>query len=256
MSRMRWGILLALGMAGLSGCVGQPVDSFTLEVDLPAQFKLKTAANYRPATGETCTLPPRRGKRPERKVFFTEYNPVAGRVSYQLPLTETVEGCPLVLSGIEFDFFGKWGTRSWDAGGDFGSIGIADRLDTTAMPASGVLELSGLCQWWFRTAGPLHAIRKILQCRSWNATRQLETLAGGAAQRDQLPGKTLRMVLTLSDEEQPAFDDNWIAVPGGWRRCRGNSFEDLYAYCGGNTTDFKPIKMPDGRICDIYPSCN
>ena len=105
MSRRILGGLLALGMAGLSGCAVKPVESFTLQVDLPPEFKLKTAANYRPATGETCTLPRRRGKRPERKVFFTEYKPEASRVSYQLPLTETVEGCPLVLRGVEFDFY-------------------------------------------------------------------------------------------------------------------------------------------------------
>ncbi|WP_339484117.1 hypothetical protein [Pseudomonas sivasensis] len=257
MSRRILGVLLALGMAGLSGCAVKPVESFTLQVDLPPEFKLKTAANYRPATGETCTLPRRRGKRPERKVFFTEYKPEASRVSYQLPLTETVEGCPLVLRGVEFDFYAKWGKRDGDVGGDIAGISIIDRLDSPRMPESGVQELPGQCQWWFRTVGPLHGIRKILQCRSLDAAGQLQkTPAGGVAQRDELPGKTLRVVLTLTEEEQPAFDDRWIAVPGGWRRCRGKSFEDLHAYCGSNTKDFKPIKMPDGRICDVYPTCS
>lgn len=82
-----------------------------------------------------------------------------------------------------------------------------------------------------------------------------QRLAGGVAQRDQLAGKKLRMVLALTDEEQPYFDDNWVAVPGGWKRCKGENFEDIDAFCRGNTTDFKPIKMPDGRICDVYPSC-
>jgi hypothetical protein len=74
-------------------------------------------------------------------------------------------------------------------------------------------------------------------------------------QRDQLPGKTVRLMLTLTDEEEPYFDGSWVMVPGGWKRCKGQSFEDLDAFCNGNTTDFKPIKMPDGRICDVYPSC-
>lgn len=113
---------LAFCVMGLWGCTARPVDSFTLEVDLPAEFELKTAANYRPATGELCTLPRRRGKRPERKVFFTEFTPVASRVSYQLPLTETVDGCPLVLRNVAFDFNAKWGKRSTDVGGAFGGI--------------------------------------------------------------------------------------------------------------------------------------
>lgn len=248
--------LLVVGVVGFSGCTGKGVEHFTLEVDLPPQFELKTAANYRPATGETCVLPRRRGKRPERKVFFTDYKPAASRVSYELPLTETVEGCPLVLRSLEFDFYAKWGKRSTDVGGDIANISIRDYLDMPGMRESDAQDFSGQCQWLFRTVGPLHGIRKILQCRSVNAEGKLQkTRVGGYAQRDELPGKTLRMVLTLSNEERPAFDDNWVAVPGGWKRCKGKDFSDRDAYCNGNTTDFKPIKMPDGRICDIYPSC-
>jgi hypothetical protein len=257
MSRWLGHALLAVGMVWLTGCAGRAADSFTLEVDLPAEFELKTAANYRPAPGEICTLPRRRGKRPERKVFFTDYKPSASRVSYELPLNERVEGCPLVLASVEFDFNAKWGTRNADFGGDYARIYFRDRLETHGMPESGIQQLNGVCQWWFRTIGPAHGIRKILQCRSIDATGQLQTARpGGVAQRDQLPGKTLRMVLTVTDEEQPAFDNKWVAVPGGWKRCRGKSFEDMYAFCNGDTTHFKPIKMPDGRICDVYPSCN
>ncbi|VVP38579.1 MULTISPECIES: hypothetical protein [unclassified Pseudomonas] len=258
MNRWIGWVLVVITGAWLSGCTGRTVERFTLEVDLPAQFELKTAANYRPATGETCTLPRRRGKRPERKVFFTDYKPVASSVSYELPLTETVEGCPLVLRSVEFDFYAKWGTRSTDVGGNFGSISIRDRLeaDLPGMPESGVQEIRGQCKWHFRTVGPLHAIRKLLICNSLDSMGNLqESRVGGVAQRPQLPGKKLRLVLSVSEDELPAFDDRWVAVPGGWRRCRGKSFEDLFAYCAGNTTDFKPIKMPDGRICDVYPTC-
>ena len=256
MSRWMAVVLLVLGGAGIPGCAGRVVDSFTLEVDLPAQFELKTAANYRPATGESCVLPRRRGKRPERKVFFTEYKPVASRISYELPLAETVEGCPLVLRSVEFGFYAKWGARDTDVGGDDAYISISDHLDIPGMQEKGVKELSGQCQWLFRTVGPFHAIRKILQCRSVNSLGQLQTTrVGGTAQRDQLRGRTLRVMLKMTDEERPAFGDNWVAVPGGWKRCKGIDFADLDAYCNGNNTDFKPIKMPDGRICNIYPTC-
>lgn len=254
MSRRRRVGLLALGMLGLSGCVGKPVDSFTLEVDLPAEFRFIAGANYSPATGESCTLPRRRGKRPERKILIASYKPVAERVSYELPLTEEIEGCPSVLRSVDFRIYAKWGKRSTDVGGDLAAFSILDTLnaDRDSAPGSAIQELHRKCQWWFRTAGPQHAIRKILACRfSEGGLRSPSPLL-----RDQLAGKTLRVVLTVSDEEEPAFDDTWVAVPGGWKRCRGTNYEDLYGHCNGNTTDFKPIKMPDGRICDVYPSCN
>ncbi|WGT26490.1 hypothetical protein [Pseudomonas marginalis] len=259
MSKCVWGVLLALAMVGLSGCAMKPVDRFTLEVDLPAEFELKTAANYGPATGETCTLPRRRGKRPERKVFFTEYKPVASRASYELPLSETVQGCPLVLRNVEFDFYAKWGTRDSDVGGDIGGVSIRDRLegDRPGMPESGVKVLSWQCQWLFRTVGPIHAIRKVLKCNSLGATGQrYKAHSNGVFSRDELGGKKVLIKLNLISEERPYMDDNWVRFPQGWKRCRGKSFEDQYAFCGGNTTDFKSFKMPDGRVCDIYPSCS
>lgn len=255
MNRPRLGALIAMAMVALTGCAGKPVDRFTLEVDLPAEFRFVAGVDYSPAAGETCTLPHRRGRRPERKIFVTQYKPAAERVSLDLPLSEVIEGCPSVLRSVDFDLRAKWGADDSYVGVAYAVVTIRDRLDDRpGMPESGVQELFGRCHWLFRTAGKFHAIRKILQCRSVDATGQ-PRLAGGVAQRDQLAGKTLRMVLKLVDEEQPYFDDNWVAVPGGWKRCKGKSFEDIYAYCGSNTTDFKPIKMPDGRTCDVYPTC-
>lgn len=256
MSKRASGALLVVGMVWMAGCARVPVERFTLQVELPANFRFKSAANYSPAAGESCTLPARRGKTPERKVFSVPYNPAASRVTQDLPLTETVEGCPLVLRSVEFDFYARWGTRDTDIGGDIAAIYFQDRSGGEALGLE-TLELKGRCQWFFRTVGRLHGIRKILKCNSLAENGQPnKTRAGGVVQRDRLTGKTLRIVLDVSDEELPAFDDNWIAVPGGWRRCRGKSFEDASAYCRGNTTDFKPIKMPDGRICDVYPTCN
>jgi hypothetical protein len=104
--------------------------------------------------------------------------------------------------------------------------------------------------------GPQHAIIKLLTCSAFGlASQPQEQQTGVVVQRDQLRGKTLRTTLVVTDEEAPYFDDTWVTVPGGWKRCKGKSFEDLYAFCDGNTTEFKPVKMPDGRICDVYPSC-
>jgi len=258
MSRRRWGVLIALGVVGLTGCVGKPVERFTLEVDLPAEFRFIGGANYGPATGETCTLPRRRGKGPERKIFIARYKPMAERVSVELPLTEVIEGCPTVLRSVDFDIYAKWGKRDTDVGGDIAGFSIRDpsNADIPGMPETGVQQLHKQCQWLFRTAGPQHAIIKVLTCKAFEVILQpLEQRSGLVVQRDQLPGKTVRLMLTLTDEEEPYFDGSWVMVPGGWKRCKGQSFEDLDAFCNGNTTDFKPIKMPDGRICDVYPSC-
>ncbi len=259
MNRYMRGALAVLGMGWLSGCAVGPVNHFTLEVDLPAQFRFVGAANYRPARDQLCKLPQRRGKRPERKIIIADYKPVAGRVSYDLPLTETIEGCPTVLRSVEFDFYAKWGARSTDVGGDFGGIYFTDPIESegvAGMPDSGVQELSGQCMWFFRTVGRAHTIRKLLECKALDERGQRQKVrAGGVAQRALLPGKTLRLVLTLTDEEEPAFDRRWIAVPGGWKRCRGTSFEDRQGACDNDIPKFKPITMPDGRTCDVYPTC-
>lgn len=261
MNKWMRSVWVALGAGWLSGCaVAPPAERFTLEVDLPAQFRFIGAANYRPARYEVCTLPQRRGKRPERKIFIADYKPLAERVSYQFPLTETIEGCPSVLRSVQFTLYAKWGERYSDVGGDSAGISFADPIEServAGMPDSGVQEFAGQCMWFFRTVGPLHAITKLLECRALNTAGQREEkLAGGVVQRELLPGKKVRLTLSVTDEEAPAFQDTWLAVPGGWKRCRGKSFEDLSGYCGSNTTDFKPIKMPDGRICDVYPTCN
>lgn len=248
---------MALGLLGLTGCVGKPVDSFTLEVDLPAEFRFIGGANYGPATGETCTLPRRRGKRPERKIFIARYKPVAERVSFELPLAEVIEGCPTVLRSVDFDMYAKWGKRDTDVSGDIAGFSIRDpsNADLPGMPETGVQELHKQCQWLFRTVGPQHSIIKVLVCKPFGLASQPQEQRAGVVERDQLAGKTLRVALKLTDEEEPYFDDSWVVVSSGWKRCKGESFEDLDAFCNGNTTDFKPIKMPDGRICDVYPSC-
>jgi hypothetical protein len=152
----------------------------------------------------------------------------------------------------------KWGTRWSDIGGDFASLSFYDELadDRPGFPATGAQAFQGQCQWLFRTVGPKRNIRKILHCRAVDANGQmLKRMAGGVLQRDQLPGRTVRMVFGMAKEEEPYMGDNWIRFPQGWKRCLGKSLEDQYAFCHGNTTDFKSFKMPDGRTCTVYPNC-
>ncbi|AZF57785.1 hypothetical protein [Pseudomonas sp. R11-23-07] len=259
MSRWMGRALLAVGMMWLTGCAGKAADSFTLEVDLPAGFAVVGDASYAPASGEVCKLPRRNGRRPELKIFKAASKPVANRVSFEVPFTEQVNGCPLVLRRLVFAINASWGQRWSDIGRDYAVIYFHDSWEPgmPLMPETGVQELPGRCQWLFRTAGPKHAILKILWCKSLDAAGKLKRARpGGHVHRDGLSGKTLRMVLAFTEEEEPAVADNWVKVAGGWRRCRGESEEDLFAFCRGNVVDFKRFKMPDGRLCDVYPACN
>lgn len=253
---MGWVLLVA---AGLSGCTGRAVERFTLEVDLPAQFGLVGDASYTPAPGETCKLPRRHGKRPDLKIFKAASKPVANRVNFDVPLTERVEGCSLMLRKLVFAINAKWGERWSDVGRDYAAVYILDSWETgMSLMADTRLEyLPGQCQWLFRTIGPQHALIKVLRCNSLSLGGQpTKARAGGYVSRNGLPGKTVRMVLTLTEEEQPAVGDNWVKVAGGWKRCRGESQEDIFAFCRGNVSDFKAFKMPDGRLCSTYPTCD
>ena len=250
-------VVLALAAGG---CVFAPAQSFTLQAEVPADFRVKADAYYEPATGETCEAPPRqRGKvAPNRKFFTSEYQNVARTAEFQILLTTRAGGCPLVLSSLRLNLDAKWGTRWSDIGGDFASLSFRDALggDFPAFPISGVQEFRGQCQWLFRTAGPKQAIVKILHCRATDAHGQMvKRMAGGVLQRDQLSGRTVRMVFRMAAEERPFGQDTWIRFPQGWKRCLGESLEDQDAFCRDNTTDFKSFKMPDGRECTVYPNC-
>ncbi|NMX92060.1 MULTISPECIES: hypothetical protein [unclassified Pseudomonas] len=255
MSKRAYGALLVVGMVWMAGCARVPAERFTLQVELPANFRFKSAANYSPAAGESCTLPARRGKRPERKIFSVPYNPAASRVTQDLPLTETVEGCPLVLRSVEFDFYARWGTRDTDIGGDIAAIYFQDRSGGEALGLE-TLELKGRCQWLFRTLGSQHAIRKILKCNSLDNEGQLQSMqSGGVVPRDQLAGNTLSLVMEVTNEERPYMGNTWIRFPHGWKRCLGKNLDDQYGFCAKDAPTFRPFKMPDGRECNVYPTC-
>jgi hypothetical protein len=163
-----------------------------------------------------------------------------------------------VLSSLKLNLDAKWGTRWHDIGGDFASLSFRDVLgtDLPAFPSTGAQAFQGKCQWLFRPLGPKRNIRKILHCRAVDADGQMvKRMAGGVLQRDQLPGRTVRILFRMAKEEEPYMGDNWIRFPQGWKRCMGESLEDQDAFCRGNTTNFKPFKMPDGRTCTVYPNC-
>ena len=239
------------------GCsaTGQP-DSFTFTADLPPNFAYVATVTYVPAPGQTCTLGKRDNLKPQfNREWRTEYKPDA-----QIEIHRTRKGCELVLHSVDLDVYAKYGKDRGDFGGDFGNVAVRYELDAHdkgTFNAAGESEFYGQCQWLFRTSGSLRRIVKILDCKDTDAQGQLTRGHPFAAYTlDQLPGKTVRLKIKLADEEEPYMGDTWVKVPGGWKRCMGDGFEDQDAFCFGNHTDFSTFRMPDGRdTCTIYPGC-
>jgi hypothetical protein len=243
----------------VSGCSMAQIETFTVQAELPENFTVNGTAYYEPAPGERCMAPSGEERRgPGRKFFKSEQPKTAHLLEFKVPLTDTAHGCSMVLQDVELAIRGQWGKRDLDMGLDSAALAITDELleDAPSLSTSEPLVFQGQCQWFFRTVGSKRYIRKILQCRALDANGVVQkSLAGGALQRDQLAGKTVKLVLTEAKEELPAVGDNWIKFPAGWKRCMGKGLDDLYGFCRENTTDFKSFKMPDGRDCTVYPNC-
>ncbi len=241
--------LFACAMALVfSGCSIVQTESFTFQAELPENFTVGAVTHYESVSGEMCS---------KRKAFRSKERNAANLVELQLPLTDTAKGCSMVLKKVVLHITGQWGTRELDMSLQQASILIRDEPSETVrpFPISGPLVFQAQCQWFFRTAGPKRYIRKILECRALDANGVLQKqLAGAALQRDQLAGKTVKMVLTVAKEEKPYFDRYWIKTTSGWKPCKGNWGRDIEELCV-NPPQFKPFKMPDGRDCTVYPNC-
>ncbi|HDS1738130.1 hypothetical protein [Pseudomonas sp. BP8] len=250
---------LALGgsMVLVMGCsVLGKSESFTFIPDLPPDFTFDVTAEYVPATGETCSVPGGRNTHVGFNKIDREY-----KSSIDIVLYRTVSGCPLMLDLVEITITGVIG-RSQKASYTayhYARVGVYPELDERfkgTFNAAGESEFSGQCQWFFRTIGRKRTITKILTCRNTDTQGNVtKGLPFKAYTLDQLPGKTVRLKIKLAEEEKPGWGDNWVKVPGGWKRCMGERFEDSTAYCNGNYKDFSTFRMLDGRVCTIYPGC-
>ena len=251
--------LLILGscLALVAGCstTSKP-NTFTFTADLPTDFAYVATVTYVPAPGQTCTLGKRDNLKPQfNRKWRTEYKPAA-----EIEIRRTRKGCELVLYRVELNIYAKYGKDRGDFGSDFGKIAVRTHLDERdkgTFNAAGESEFYGQCQWLFRTSGSLRRIVKILDCKDTDAQGNLTRGHPFAAYAlDQLPGKTVRLKIKQAAEEEPFMGDTWVKVPGGWKRCLGDSFEDQDAFCNGNHKDFSTFRMPDGRdTCTIYPGC-
>ncbi|MFJ4248449.1 hypothetical protein SAMN04488483_1222 [Pseudomonas helmanticensis] len=250
-------LLIGLGAISVTGCSVAQQESFTLVTELPPGFKIRGEAQYVPRAGETCSVPAKKGRdHPGFKFFKQEFSEKAETAHFQVPLSSVEGGCPLVLDSFDYEVDAKYASGFDQVGRDHTGIafeeGAADNLE---LPTPTTLQRE--CEWLFRTMGPDRVIAKILKCTAKATPEQtIGAVAKGPLKRSQLHGKTLNVSFVVKEEERPYMGDNWVKFPQGWKRCMGKSLDDPYAFCNGNTTDFKPFKMPDGRSCTVYPTCN
>ena len=249
-------LILGSCLAMTLGCSapGQP-NTFTFTADLPPNFAYVASVTYVPVPGQSCDLGKRDNLKPQfNREWRTEYKPDA-----QIEIRRTRKGCELVLYRIQLEINARYGDDRSEFSSDNGFIAVRDYLDARdkgTFNAAGESQFSGQCQWLFRTIGPQRYIAKILDCKNTDAQGNVTRGRPFAAYTlDQLPGKTVKLKIKLADEEEPYMGDTWVKVPGGWKRCMGEGFEDQDAFCFGNYKDFSTFKMPDGRNCSIYPGC-
>ena len=256
MKRVIQSLILGSCLALTVGCSATgKSDTFTLTADMPPGFAYVAKVTYVPVPGQSCNLGRYNNvKQQFNREWWAEY-----KATVEIEIHRARKGCELVLNGIDLEINGVYGKDFGDSGGDSGFIAVRDYLDARdkgTFNAAGESQFSGQCQWLFRTSGKTRILRKILDCKNTDAQGNVTKGRPFAAYTlDQLPGKTVKLKIKLADEERPYMKDTWVKVPGGWKRCMGDNFEDQYAFCYGNYKDFSTFKMPDGRSCTIYPGC-
>jgi hypothetical protein len=248
-------LTLAAALSLTLGCtaVGKR-ETFTFVPDFPPDFKYELTAKYVPAQGQTCTVPGGKGTQLGFNKVYMEY-----KATSEIPLYRTVSGCPLALNRVEVEVMGIFGPGRGNRSYDYAAIAVRPELLERQMGTfntDGVGEFSGECQWFFRTVGPKRYLIKILYCKKTDAQGNVAKGRPFTAYTlDQLPGKTVKLKITLAREEEPYMGDTWVKIPDGWKRCMGKGFEDQHAFCYGNHKDFSTFRMVDERICTIYPGC-
>ncbi|PCR92887.1 hypothetical protein CP336_29285 [Pseudomonas fluorescens] len=252
--------LKSLGLIGcfaaLGGCRTEPPNTFKFTAELPPGFAYEALAEYEPInSSETCkAIDLRKTANRFNRNWREKYEPVS-----EIVIRKTINGCPMVIRRIDLDIRAAYGKDWSDISADSAAVVIRSELDDRykgTFNERGLSTFYGQCQWLFRTSGKPRILRKLLDCKETDALGTPEPgRPFSAYTHDQLPGKTVRMKIKLAREEQPYIRDTWVKFPNGWKRCMGDNFEDQYAFCYGNYTDFSTFKMPDGRVCTIYPSC-
>ena len=229
-------------------------NTFTFVPDFPPDFKYELKAIYLPLEGETCRV----AGKPDFWVSFNKPN-MEYVSNAEIELYKTASNCPLVLNHVEIKVIGVFGPGRSNSSYDYASFAVRPELLERQMGTfrdDETAEFFGECMWLFRTVGPKRYLIKLLTCKKMDAQGNVgRSRPSTAYTLTQLAGKKVRLKITLAGEELPGWGDTWVQVPGGWKRCMGNGFEDQHAYCNGNYKDFSTFRMVDERVCTIYPGC-
>ncbi|MEW5544518.1 hypothetical protein [Pseudomonas soli] len=252
-SILKCGVLV--GLVSVAGCAEEKPNTFKFVGELPPDFGYAAVVLYEPEPGTKCEVTDWRRTMPSfNRNWPKEYNPVLN-----IEIRKTIKGCRMIVSHIKIRIMASYGSDFYHRSEDRANVGIYTELDEKyrrVMNTEDGDTFYGKCQWLFRTMGPDRVIRKILDCKKDKERGEVSLGSPfGAYLASQLPGKTVRMNIRLEDKEIPSIGDTWVEFPSGWKRCLGKGVEDMYGFCRGNTTDFINFKMPDGRICNIYPNC-
>jgi hypothetical protein len=187
-------LLLALG-----GCASH---EFTFEADLPGDFQLTGDAQY---SGADCDGSA--GPTVTHRLFETPgHSERPHRVSFQVPLSTREGGCTRELSRIQIQLDGD----SADLAGSprapdqaFATLEFRNRLPDASqrMPDRGVRIFDGRCRWLQPVPGDLLMKERTLQCQASDLTGNwLEGPPGGSLQRNELPGRIVRLAIGMAPD--------------------------------------------------------
>lgn len=192
-------ILLACALIALGGCAN---NEFTLEADLPGDFKLTGDAQYSSAdcsgsAGQTVT----------HRIFETPgHSERPKRVSFQVPLSTRDGGCTRDLSQIRIELDGETAEHPGGSSAPdlaFATLDFRDRLPDVAkrMPDRGVRIFDGRCRWVQPAPGELLIKGRTLQCHASDLMGNwFEGVPGGSLQRNELPGRIVRLAIGMAPD--------------------------------------------------------
>jgi len=177
---------------------------FMLIGEMPANTALRGTAQYNPMPGQHgCPY-----HRPE---LHLDTRPAESpqSFSFEVPLAWHLPDCTLLLSDVSFvtdGFYG--GGYEQRSSTTSGAIAVREALQkgVPGFPESGEKEYRGICSWQGFSNADEQDQQPLMTCHA--ADRQWKIIgdqfrphrAGGAVSRNELAGKTIRMMFRMAEE--------------------------------------------------------